>query len=360
VRVQDNICLSDCIIDTNWLVASFRFSAFTESNGQVLVDLSLYVSSQNYYAGTSPAYGAILTWPSQWIIPPKLRKVAKARTEHLGLSSLDLEEPGEQRDRERSVAEAAGQIPKSLIRRPRETVSSLLGKTAQRNQFKLEALTAELFEPLQALLGNKTYLLSDERPSSLDVLALGYLSLALVPELPHSWLRNSLQTKTPQLAQYVERMRQQCFGVVKVSDAFDNATQSALLPWRSPERITAVKIGSTLLNALADAIPIVKDLRTHDRLREAAQAPDSDLNPEESKAVSEYAISRKRDVYVSVATVAAGVAALVGYLFHVGLITVDVGEAFTEEEEDEAEEYEGGNSLNLDGIGNASDFLTVL
>ncbi|KAL1966601.1 hypothetical protein VTN77DRAFT_4012 [Rasamsonia byssochlamydoides] len=350
-------------LDAHWneqeKADNIAFSAFTESHGQALVDLSLYVSSQNYYAGTSPAYGAILTWPNQWIIPPKLRKAAKVRTEHLGLSSLDLEEVEEQRDREQSAAVAAGQIPRSLIQRPRETVSSLLGKTSQQNQFKLEALTAELFEPLQALLGNKTYFLSDERPSSLDALALGYLSLALVPELPYPWLRDSLKTKAPQLAQYVERMRRQCFGVVHVSDAFGAPQKDSLLPWRPPERITLVKIGSTLLNALADATPILKDIRMHDRLREAAQSADSDLSPEESKAVSEYALARKRDVYISVATVAASVAALVGYLFHVGLVSVGPAEAFPEEEEEE-DEYEESNTLDLDELGKAEDFLTAL
>lgn len=335
------------------------FSAFIESNGQPLVDLSLYVSSQNYYAATSPAFGAILTWPNQWIIPPKLRKAAKARTEHMGLSSLDLEEIEEQRDRERSAAVAAGQLPRNLIQRPRETVSSLLGKTPQRNQFKMAALTAELFEPLQELLGNKTYFLSDERPSSLDALALGYLSLALVPELPYSWLRDYLRTKTPQLAQYVERMRQQCFGIVQVSDAFGAAQGGSLLPWKAPERITAVKIGGTILNALADATPVLKDIRANDRLRQAAQSPDSDLEQDESKAVSEYALARKRDVYLSVATVTASVVALVGYLFHIGLISIEGGEALREQEQEEDEEE--GNGFDLAGsVGNAQDMLAVL
>lgn len=239
-------------------------------------------------------------------------------------------------------------------------MSSLLGKTSQQNQFKLEALTAELFEPLRLLLDNKKYFLSNERPSSLDALALGYLSLALVPELPYPWLRESLRTKAPELAQYVERMRQRCFGVVQVSDAFGAARRESVLPWRPPKRITAAKIGRTLLNALADATPILKDLRLHDRLREAAQSPDSQLSPEESKAVSEFAIARKRDVYVSVATVAASVAALFGYLFHVGLLSMGPVEGFPEEVE-ELEEDDDGSVLDFDGdIGSAEDILSAL
>ncbi|KAJ9227580.1 hypothetical protein DTO271D3_1572 [Paecilomyces variotii] len=318
---------------------NIAFASFIESRGQTLLDLSLYVSSQNYYGSTSPAYGSILTWPNMWILPPKLRDGAKIRTEHLGLSSLDLDAIEEQRNRDQSSAAATAKIPKSLIKRPRDTVSSLLGRTPQQNQFKLEALTAEFFEPFEELLGNKSYLLSDEHPSSLDCLAIGYLSLALVPELPYPWLRESLQAKAPRLAEYTERMRQRCFGMVDVSSVFEPNGAVSSLPWRVPERVTVGKIGSTLVNTLADSTPIVKELRANDRLRDAAKAPDSGFTPEESKAISEVSQARKRDVYVTIATVAAGITAFVGYLFHVGLIQVSLGGG-SELEEDEGEEVD--------------------
>ncbi|GAD92478.1 mitochondrial import receptor subunit (Tom37), putative [Paecilomyces variotii No. 5] len=327
---------------------NIAFASFIESRGQSLLDLSLYVSSQNYYGSTSPAYGTILTWPNMWILPPKLRDGAKTRTEHLGLSSLDLDAIEEQRNRDQSSAIVAAKIPKSLIKRPRDTVSSLLGRTPQQNQFKLEALTAEFFEPFEELLGNKSYLLSDEHPSSLDCLAIGYLSLALVPELPYPWLRESLRTKAPRLAEFTERMRRRCFGIVDVSSVFEpNGTVSSL-PWKIPERVTMAKIGSTLVNTLADSTPIVKDLRATDRLRDAARAPNSGLTPEESKAISEVSQAQKRDMFVSIATVAAGVTAFVGYLFHVGLIQVSLGGG-NEEEEDEGVE----TNFDMGALGDA-------
>ncbi|OKL64665.1 hypothetical protein UA08_00099 [Talaromyces atroroseus] len=334
------------------------FSAFVESNGQLLIDLSLYVSSQNYYASTSPAYGSILTWPNQWILPPKLRHAAKHRTEHLGLSSLDLEASEEQRERERSAAVSAGQIPQSLISRPRETVSSLLGKTARSSHFRLDALTAELFEPLEQLLGKKAYFLADgRRPSSLDALVLGYLSLALVPEVPAAWLRESLRTKTPRLASYVERLREECFGAaVQLEDAFSgNTTKKPLpLPWQKPERINAAKIGNTLLNTLADATPILKEFRMNSRLQQAAKSIDprsSEYSESEARAISEYAIAQRRDLYISIASVAAGVAAMVGYLFYNGVITI----AGEEEEYDEDEDVD----VNIGGSSSAEDILGI-
>lgn len=310
------------------------FSAFTESNGQLLIDLSLYVSSQNYYAATSPAYAAILTWPNQWILPPKLRTLAKTRTAHLGLSSLDLEAGEEERARERSAAVAAGQIPKNLIARPRETVSTLLGKTAQSSRFRLEALTADLFEPLEQLLGGKAYLLSDQGLSTLDVLVVGYLSLALVPGLPAPWFGDALQSKAPRLAKYVARVRDECFGgVVDVVDAFkDTPSPSSKLPWRQPERVNAAKIGSTLLNTLADATPILSDLRANDRLQQTVKFLGEDVTPLEKEVLTETAAAKRKDMFLSIASVAAGVAAMAGYLFYHGLLSVS-----KEEEQEEVE-----------------------
>jgi sorting and assembly machinery component 37 len=230
-------------------------------------------------------------------------------------------------------------------------VSSLLGKTSQNSPFKLAALTAELFQPLQQLLGDKEYLLSDTHPTTLDALVLGYLALAYVPDLPAPWLRESLKSKTPRLATYIERMRQKYFGEVQVADAFsESTTDTSLLPWRRPADITATRIGGTLLNTLADATPVLKDLRTSDRLRETVPSPDSDPSRAESNAVSE---KEKNDLYIPIASVAAGVAALVGYLFHVGVIPTSSGDEPVEKEDYQPVEFGSG-------FGSAGDFLSAI
>ncbi|KAL4811024.1 Tom37 C-terminal domain-containing protein [Aspergillus unguis] len=325
---------------------SAAFSSFVESHAQALLDLSLYVTSQNYYNSTSPAYGAILQWPNQWILPPQLHAAAKARTEHLGLSSLDLEEMEEKRKRDHSAAVAAGRIPQNLITRPRETVSNLLGRTSQQHQFRIEALTGELFVPLEELLDDKTHLLSGRGPSSLDCLAVGYLSLALVPDLPVSWLRGSIQRKGPRLSQYVERMRSELFGTVNVSDAFKFNADSKL-PWQAPERASFASVGTSLLTSLADSTPILKDIRVNNRLRETAESSEAGLSEIESKSLSAYARGQKKDTLLSVAAIVGGVAAMVGYMFHIGLLSAPP----KEEVEDEEPQITIPESLN------ASDFL---
>lgn len=247
---------------------------------------------------------------------------------------------------------AAGQVPQNFIKRPRDTVSGLLGKTSQQNQFKLEGFTAELFEPLEEILGEKEYLLSDSAPCSLDCLALGYMALAVVPEMSYTWLRDAMQSKGPGVTSYTGRMLKRCVGnKVDVAQALDGVrSPSSPLPWQAPERANAVKVGSTLLNTLVDATPIVRDIRNNNRLREAAES--SDLSGIEKQALSQYVTGQKKDVFLSMAMVAGSVAALVGYVFHVGLFGVVIEEEA--EAQDEGEEVDFGN-LDI----SASDFLAV-
>ncbi|CAG8335255.1 unnamed protein product [Penicillium salamii] len=321
---------------------SVAFSSFVESRGQSLLDLYLYVTSQNYYANTSPAYGALLQWPNQWILPPKLHTAAKSRTEHMGLSSLDLQAMEDQRQRDHSAAVASGQIPQNLIQKPKETVSKMLGRTSPSNHFRLEALTADFFDPLEAMLSTKPCLLPADQnnsPSSLDCIASAYLSLALIPELAFPWLRDAMRTKAPLLTAYTERMRSRTFGVVDVSHAFVPVTES--LPWRAPDRLSVATVGSTLLNTLADNTPILKEVRANRRLKQAIQS-DENFSPVQKQGLSLYADSKSKDMLVSIAAVVAGSAALVGYMVHVGLISFS-----REVEEEEEEVYEPEQVLHM-------------
>ncbi|OQE28476.1 hypothetical protein PENSTE_c003G08250 [Penicillium steckii] len=329
---------------------NIAFSSFIESRGQSLVDLYLYVTSQNYYGNTSPAYGNLLQWPNQWILPPKLHGAAKGRTEHLGLSSLDLQAMEDQRQRDHNAAVAAGKIPKNLIQRPRDTVSSFLGRTAQSNHFRIEALTGEFFEPLEAMLGKKAYLLAvddGETPSSIDCVALGYLSLALVPDMSFPWLRDAMRAKAPLLSAYTERMRQRCFGdaPVEITHAFSpESAPVSPLTWRAPGRISVTAVGSTLLSTLADSTPFLREVRKNNALKKEAQSEDSGFSSTEKRAINAHAEASKKDMYVSIATVVGGIAVMVGYMMQVGLLPFSSGE---EEEEEEAQETDfGGTDLS--------------
>ncbi|KAL8661254.1 MAG: hypothetical protein Q9202_005738 [Teloschistes flavicans] len=80
-------------------------------------------------------------------------------------------------------------------------------------RFRLDALTKSFLEPLVQLLDGKCYLLSENRITSLDCLALGYLSLALVPGLPIPWLSQLMKSRYPSLCRYVEDLARECYGI---------------------------------------------------------------------------------------------------------------------------------------------------
>ena len=186
------------------------------------------------------------------------------RTEHLGLSSLDLDTLDEER---RSSRKAVDLIPQSL-RTSRPTVTGLVKDNQSNARFKLDALVDAAFQPLQQLLGGKKWMLSDERASSLDCLALGYLSLALIPEVPQSWLADGLRGRYPDLCKYVEDSIEEVFGgKVAVEDALPSSTgvhstmskdqSETTLSWGASEQNLG-SAGLSILNSTLDSVPFYK------------------------------------------------------------------------------------------------------
>ena len=240
-----------------WLKTSHSFSAFIESRGQSLHDLNLYVSRENYFSTTRPAYSRLLQWPDHWFIPSPLRAAAKARTHHLNLPSLDLDDENEG-DHKKSALEL---IPESL-RPSRQSISALLSQPQITARFRLDGLVDSWLEPLQELLGEKRYLLSDHVLSSVDCLAFAFLALGLYAPVPRPWLQESTTGRYPTLLAYVNRLAPRLLGdSVGVNDIRGRDPRSAdtgarsesspssssspkegkasednvLLPWREPQ-----------------------------------------------------------------------------------------------------------------------------
>ncbi|KAK2733657.1 hypothetical protein FQN57_002054 [Myotisia sp. PD_48] len=311
------------------------FSSFIESRGQALIDLSLYVSSENYHAATAPAYASILRWPDQWIIPPKVRSKAKTRTEHLGLSSLDLdaeEEARKQKEVGRHMPTAESRIPKSLKTSPRETITGLLGKKMQQSQFRLHGITQSFVEPLEQLIeeGGGRYMIATGGPCSLDCLALAYLSLAIKPDVPSSWLKDGVQKAGRKLVAFTERMRSRCYGDanVEINDAFyprGTNTASARLPWQAPDRIGLLDIGGRALDGMAECIPIIREIRANRRLQQLGRDVTS---ADDQKVVQDITKGHRRETIASTVTVLAGFGMLVWYLLVTPTVAMGVaGEA---------------------------------
>ena len=200
--------------------------------------------------------------------------MAKIRTDHLGLSSLDLDSANEEQKTHTSTPSGSSVIPQSL-KFPRQTVTSLVKQPHHAARFRLDALADALFRPLQQLLGNKRYMLSEKNPSSLDCVAYAYLALALTPQLPHAWVAEAMKNRYPGLCKYVGRLSKEFFGgPVAVSDALltpkgnqaktetgPHADTSKGLPWEKPEPKTFGALGSTLLSGTLSSLPLAGHFR---------------------------------------------------------------------------------------------------
>lgn len=302
------------------------FSSFLESHGQPLLDLSLYVSSENYSTITRPIYNTIQSFPLPYLTPGSIRASAKARTEHLGLSGLDI-------DTEEGSAHEKSIIPESL-RHPKNTVSSLLAAAPEVNaQIRLNALATAFFEPLQALRGEKRYFVSSKKFSSLDCLILGYLSLMLVPELPQPWLANAMRKKFPGLCNWTEALIASVYGPettladafpAKLGDSADDVLEKrvrsrGILPWKSPDNGGVIGVGATFLASFADSLPVVGQLRRNTRMKQHGGK-----TPEQEQSGS-------WQTFTTVGSLITGVGLFIGYALHSGLIVLPSAEQKREE-----------------------------
>jgi sorting and assembly machinery component 37 len=252
--LQTVMHLNDCL-DAQQRADCTAYSAFIASRGQPLLDLCFYVSSDNYQSCTSLALANILRWPDSWSVPHQLRAAAKRRSEHLGLSGLDVD-TAEEEDKQHANAGLTAQIPRSLRKR-KQTLTSLLGRSQQKNRFRLDAVTEEFFEPLSDMLApDSMHILS--RASNADCLAIAYVALMQISTLEHLWLHDALQSKYPRLDQWVrDRMDELIGPAVEASSIMHGNLQASKLPWRIPAPKPAKEYAQDAVAATIGAIPVI-------------------------------------------------------------------------------------------------------
>lgn len=205
------------------------------SRGQQLLDLYLFESSENYYGAAKRAWTALLPWHARFAAPPAMRRAAKARTAHLGISGLDLDELDKAREDAAGGAAAAdgmqgaaaGSAAASLLAQQRR-LTEFLRRPDYVDSFRLYALVDQFCEPLVEQMGAKTGLLTDGELTSVDHVALGYLMVMLRADVPKRWLPNAIEAKYPKLIQYVERLEEDLARRLK-GRAFETAQQPKFL-----------------------------------------------------------------------------------------------------------------------------------
>ncbi|KAI1621691.1 Tom37 C-terminal domain-containing protein [Exophiala viscosa] len=304
-------------LDESQRADSAAFSSFIESRGQPLLDLSLYVSSDNYLSCTRQALADILTWPSSWTIPHQLRDKAKTRSEHLGLSSLDVDTA--QEDKKENVGLAA-HIPKSL-RKPRETVSGLLGRNAQNTRFRLDAVTSDFLEPMEEALAEKNHFLG-ETVTSLDCLAAGYLALMARPDLPQGWLREALRTKYSRLHRWTELQIEASLGThIDADKALGRKkgldSRKPVLPWQVPGDKSLGQLCYAIIDGCVSAFPVIGLTYTVSEVKGDHASSDGRYRRKQLRLTR---LQHRRDLYVEILASTCAVTGLVGWLWYKGML----------------------------------------
>lgn len=266
------------------------FSTFIQSTARPLLDLSLYTSFENYSTTTAPAYTAILPWYTNYTIPPTHREAARARTAHLGLGGLDVDDselensgtgaPNLSGEYE-AAKKATGLPSESRTSKPgllslgrQKGIQGLLSSPVYATRFRLDALASDFLGPSSDLLSKKNYLLTDKAPSSLDCLAFGYLALMLYPSVPQTWLKEAIQARYPRVMKYIWRLREELLGggeEIKAADVLSlnayrgndtalDGTRHKLgmrLPWHPIPAESPTAIGSTIVREVFNGMPLV-------------------------------------------------------------------------------------------------------
>nr|POF02590.1 metaxin-like protein [Quercus suber] len=259
--------------------ASIATCSFLLSNAQLLLDIALYVSFENYRHATRPAFTRILPWYANYITPPSLRSAARARTDHLGVSSLDVDNVHEDMSNRPEGFDGVGKETRgfdpeaqkraSLLLPRKETLRSLLRKPEHAAVFKLHALAEGFFGPLQEMLG-ETEFLEGQEIADVDLLAYGFLSLMVYTKLPQDWLANTMKRKYKKLVAYTERLHRRLGMATKVEDvmalghckntediADKRRISGMMLPWTAPATTSIASVVGMVTKALVEQIPII-------------------------------------------------------------------------------------------------------
>jgi sorting and assembly machinery component 37 len=263
------------------------YSTYLATRARPLLDLSLYVSAENWSEVTRPALTAALPFPLGWTVPPALRATAVQRVAAIGLKNLDADM--------NDVSPLSLSLTPSLTEEKREKATKLdiqwprefLAGLEPERRTVLESMAPDQVAaiPLVAEARKCLAVLDDLRPkwedqkgdakkrrffypddgsiSSFDCLAFGYLALMDLPTLPRNWLQAELRRTFPQLHRFVQEMN---FAVLQ--------SQPDPLPWVAAPP-AALQIARRFLHDIVLRIPTVGQVYHQEWRRRAEKKTNS-------------------------------------------------------------------------------------
>jgi len=153
----------------------------------------------------------------------------------------------------------------SILPFGRKRLRNLLHSREYADRFKLDSLANSFLQPLNDVLGDKAWLMSDGEPSSVDCLAFGYLALMVYPPQPQPWLSEAIKSRFPKLNSYTQRARQTLLGPEEISaEAIMALAQTSTpftdrdrhrLPWSPPPQPSFLTTTKTISTHLLHRLP---------------------------------------------------------------------------------------------------------
>ncbi|KAI1323750.1 hypothetical protein F5Y16DRAFT_382773 [Xylariaceae sp. FL0255] len=175
------------------------YASYLTTRGSGLVAVSLYASPNAWTEVTQPAYGSLLPFPLTWTIPMSLHAAAVEKAEHLGMGHLNVE-PDSQPEGPPVETTATGFMRLREQLGPQKSL-----RPEQTTAIRFHSLAGDFLGTLEAALRGNRYFLGAKRPSSLDFLAYGYLSLMTV-KTPYSLLSYIMTANDRPLAIFLRTM----------------------------------------------------------------------------------------------------------------------------------------------------------
>ncbi|KAI5859572.1 Tom37 C-terminal domain-containing protein [Durotheca rogersii] len=216
---------------------SLAYASFLATRGAGLVAMSLYVSPRAWAEITRPAYSSLLPFPLTWTIPSAVRAAAVQTAEHLGIGHLAAEVDAEEPLPSSGIAETT---TTGFLRLRHRLGPSRTMQPEHAASIRFQHFAEDFYHVMDQLRGDKKFFLQDDKPSSLDFLAYGYLQLMRV-RTPHPILKTALEKSYSRLAGFLSEM-----------EAFEHGQD---LPWREPAPRGALGLISSFAAGSLEAVP---------------------------------------------------------------------------------------------------------
>ncbi|KAI9672178.1 MAG: hypothetical protein M1831_001992 [Alyxoria varia] len=199
--------------------------AHLQTHAYPLLSTHLHTDPSNYHALTRPTFSSLLPFPLPWLTNPLMHTSHLSRTKQahgLNFSSRagdddeDSDDEGGSRAEKRdtpipSTDSPGGTLLHNVLHKRRTLLRRELRKTAVRERMRVESAVDELCKPLDALLAGDTSSTSlvaqGRKPTTTDILLLGYFSLMLYPPATRAWVPEGIRGRWSNVAAYVDRLR---------------------------------------------------------------------------------------------------------------------------------------------------------